>query len=48
MSGWSYNQAKYFRAKNLLGDWEDMGDPCIGDDEHTECTGRKCTVSYGT
>ena len=30
MSGWSYNQAKYFRAKNLLGDWEDMGD-----DEHT-------------
>lgn len=35
MSGWSYNQAKYFRAKNLLGDWEDMGDPCIVDDEHT-------------
>ncbi len=35
VTGWDYNQAKYFRTKNLLGKWEDMGDPCVGDDEHT-------------
>lgn len=35
LTGWQFNQAKYFRTKNLLGDWEDMGDPCIGDVNHT-------------
>ena len=35
LTGWDYNQAKYFRAKSLMGEWEDMGDPCIGDEEKT-------------
>ena len=35
LTSWRANQAKYFRAKDLFGPWEDMGDPCIGDDTHT-------------
>lgn len=35
LSGWTYNQAKYFRAKRIFGPWEDMGDPCVGDTDHT-------------
>lgn len=35
LTSWRANQAKYFRAKELFGPWEDMGDPCIGDDTHT-------------
>lgn len=39
LTGWNYNQAKYFRSRELLGEWEDMGDPCIEDTEHTTfCT----------
>lgn len=34
LTSWDFNQAKYFRAKHMFGPWEDMGDPCIGDDEH--------------
>ena len=35
LTSWRFNRAKYFRARSLLGPWEDMGDPCIGDEEHT-------------
>lgn len=35
LSGWACNQARYFRARTILGEWEDMGDPCVGDTEHT-------------
>lgn len=35
LTSWRFNQAKYFRAKALMGPWEDMGDPCVGDDTHT-------------
>lgn len=35
LTGWKTNQAKYFRARSLMGDWEDMGDPCEGDGTHT-------------
>ena len=35
LTGWRYNSAKYFRSQSLFGEWEDMGDPCIGDTEHT-------------
>ncbi len=35
LTGWAYNRAKYFRAESPLGPWEDMGDPCAGDEEHT-------------
>lgn len=30
-TGWSPNQARYWRASELFGEWTDMGDPCIGD-----------------
>lgn len=35
LTSWQANQAKYFRAQSLWGPWEDMGDPCTGDDTHT-------------
>lgn len=35
LSGWETNQAKAFRARQLLGEWEDIGDPCVGDDTNT-------------
>lgn len=39
LTGWEYNEAKYFRSRELLGEWEDMGDPCVGDvDGNTFCT----------
>lgn len=33
MTAWEANKAKYFRAKSLLGEWEDMGDPYSDDYE---------------
>ena len=33
-TGWNFNQAKYFRSRSMLGPWEDMGDPCVGDEDH--------------
>ena len=35
LTGWETNQAKAFRTKELLGEWEELGDPCIGDETHT-------------
>ena len=35
LTGWNCNRAKYFRSKTLMSGWEDMGDPCAGDEEHT-------------
>ncbi len=35
LSGWAFNQAKYFRATDLFGEWEDMGDPCVADETET-------------
>ncbi len=29
-SGWKANAARYFRAKNIYGPWEALGDPCKG------------------
>lgn len=34
LTSWDFNQAKYFRTRDLMGQWEDMGDPCIGDSDH--------------
>lgn len=35
LTGWETNQAKAFRAKHLLDEWEDLGDPCVDDFTHT-------------
>ncbi len=35
MSGWEHNQALAFRTKNLMEEWECIGDPCVGDTTHT-------------
>ena len=35
LTGWKTNQAKAFRTKCLLDEWEDMGDPCVDDTTHT-------------
>lgn len=34
-TGWAPNQARYWVADEIFGTWEDMGDPCIGDDKRT-------------
>lgn len=34
-TGWNPNRARCWRAKSVLGEWEDLGDPCIGDDSAT-------------
>ncbi len=33
LTAWEANRAKYFRSRSLLGEWEDMGEPYIGDFE---------------
>lgn len=30
-TGWAPNQARYYMADSVLGEWTDCGDPCIGD-----------------
>lgn len=30
-TGWDPNQARYYRSDSMLGEWTNMGDPCIGD-----------------
>lgn len=35
LTGWATNQAKSFRTKHLLDEWEDLGDPCVDDFTHT-------------
>ena len=35
LTGWETNQAKAFRTKHLLDEWEEIGDPCVDDFTHT-------------
>ncbi len=35
LTSWDFNRARYYRSPSVMGPWEDMGDPCIGDEEHT-------------
>ena len=35
LTGWETNQARSFRAKKLMDEWECTGDPCIDDATHT-------------
>lgn len=35
LTGWQTNQAKAFRTRSLLDEWEDIGDPCVDDLTHT-------------
>lgn len=35
MTSWDFNGAIYYRSDSLYGPWEEMGDPCIGDDGTT-------------
>lgn len=34
-TGWNPNKARLWRATELFGEWEDLGDPCEGDDKAT-------------
>lgn len=34
-TGWAPNQARYYVADSVLGEWASMGDPCVGDSNHT-------------
>ena len=33
-TGWDPNQARYYRARSVVGPWERMGDPCRGVNPH--------------
>ena len=35
LTGWAFNAARAYRATSLFGPWEDVGDPCLGDDGTT-------------
>lgn len=35
LTGWKTNQAKAFRTKHLIDNWEEIGDPCVDDFTHT-------------
>ena len=35
LTGWATNQAKAFKTKHLLDEWEEIGDPCVDDYTHT-------------
>ena len=35
LTGWAFNQAKAYRTDKLMQNWEDIGDPCIGDSTKT-------------
>lgn len=34
-TGWAPNQARYYKSDSMLGEWVNMGDPCIGDQKVT-------------
>lgn len=34
-TGWAPNQARYYVSDSMLGEWVNMGDPCVGDDKAT-------------
>ncbi len=34
-TGWAPNQARYYKADSVLGEWVNCGDPCVGDDKMT-------------
>lgn len=34
-TGWAPNKARYYMSDSMLGEWVNMGDPCIGDDKQT-------------
>ncbi len=34
-TGWAPNQARYYRADSVLGEWRECGDPCVGDTKMT-------------
>lgn len=35
LTGWKTNPAKAYRATSMFGPWEDLGDPCAGDETGT-------------
>ncbi len=35
LTGWQTNQARVFRTRCLLDEWEEIGDPCVDDFTHT-------------
>lgn len=35
LTSWAPNRARWHRARNLMGPWETLGDPCVGDGDHT-------------
>ena len=34
-TGWAPNQARFYVADSVMGEWESKGDPCLDDENHT-------------
>ncbi len=43
-SGWNPNPAVYYRAENIFGPWEKMGDPCEGGSSTTFDSQSTCVI----
>lgn len=43
-TGWAPNQARYYMADSVLGEWENMGDPCVGDTDKTTFSSQSTCV----
>lgn len=43
-TGWAPNQARYYMADAVLGEWTNCGDPCIGDTDKTTFSSQSTAV----
>lgn len=46
-TGWAPNQARYYMSDSMLGEWLNMGDPCIGDTAATTFNSQSTCVFQG-
>lgn len=46
-TGWAPNQARYYMSDSMMGEWVNMGDPCIGDTAATTFNSQSTCVFEG-
>lgn len=46
-TGWAPNQARYYMSDSMMGEWLNMGDPCIGDTAATTFNSQSTCVFQG-
>lgn len=43
-TGWDPNEAHYAVSKSMLGEWKEMGNPCIGEDSELTFIAQACYI----